>query len=53
MPVDGSMQIDNQGKQVMAEPEGNVQVCLQKRYFNLKNTERLLKSYLQKTCGCH
>lgn len=51
MPVDGSMQIDNQGKQVMADAQGNVQVSLAERYFNLKNTERLLKSYLTEDCG--
>lgn len=52
MPVDGSMQIDNQGKQVMADAQGNVQVSLaENRYFNLKNTERLLKSYLTEDCG--
>lgn len=53
MPVDGSMQIDNMGKQIMADAEGNVQVSLaesRNRFFNLRNTERLLKSYLLEDC---
>lgn len=51
MPVDGSMQIDTPDKQVVADAQGNVQVALsENRYFNLKNTERLLKSYLTEDC---
>lgn len=53
IPVDGSMEINSQGKTVVADAEGNVQCSITEshKFLNNKNAEFLLKSYLTEDCG--
>lgn len=50
MPVDGSMTIDNQGKQITADAQGNVNVALAEAFRSKRNTERFLNSFLTEDC---
>jgi hypothetical protein len=49
MPVDGSMVIDNQGKQIQSDPQGNITVALAEAKA-LRTTEKFLRSYLIEDC---
>jgi len=50
MPVDGSMTIENQGKQVQSDAQGNLVVALAETKA-MGKTNKFLESYLTEDCG--
>ena len=51
MPIDGSMVIDNQGKSIAVDFEGNIQAQISESHFGFINgSDRLLESFLTEDC---